>query len=230
MLYIKKEKVLNKKAVKGNQGAAKNSAANSGPIYREIRPVKLDFSATNFKAKVTGWRLSIEKKADTLFPAVCDCARGIAGISAASTTAVDSEYHDPQILARANLESEDEEDENENDNTQATNKTINGSNHDNGSDDEHHDDSNNSGVEEDHDNHDGIGTKEDDEDDGNSGADEDEAVSDDGENYSNHYGETEENYAEGSDLTEISSSSDVQFVEAVIASGSCGKGVQRGRH
>lgn len=90
---------------------AKNSTANSGPVYREIRPVKLDFSTTNFKAKVTGWRLSIEKKANTLFPAVCDCARGIAGISAASAATVDSEYQDPQILARANLESENEEDE-----------------------------------------------------------------------------------------------------------------------
>jgi hypothetical protein len=69
--------------------------------------VKLDFSAINFKSKVTGWRLSIEKKADTLFPMVCDTARGIAGIAAADLA--QSEHHDPQILARANLASEDED-------------------------------------------------------------------------------------------------------------------------
>lgn len=186
MLNIKKEKVLDKRAAKGNRD---DSAA--GPIYKAIRPVKLDFSATNFKAKVVGWRLSIEKKTDTLFPAVCDCARGIAGIAAA--TAAQSEYHDPQILARANLASEDEEDssaEHEKDNTgtQATNIHENtgtdGSihedhhdeHHDNGGDaDDHHDsngvdDGNNSVVDEEHNSggHDnegnqGIGSEEDDE-------------------------------------------------------------------
>ena len=105
MLYIKKEKVLDKRALKGV--ADNGTADNNGPIFKEIRPVKLDFSATNFKAKVTGWRLSIENKADTLFPTVCDTARGIAGIAAATVTQL--EHQDPQILSRANLASEDED-------------------------------------------------------------------------------------------------------------------------
>jgi hypothetical protein len=88
--------------------------------------VKLDFSTTNFKAKVMGWRLSIENKANTLFPTVCDTARHIAGIAAA-TDLTQSEHQDPQIAARANIVSESEdiaaEDENddhgeEKDNTQ----------------------------------------------------------------------------------------------------------------
>ena len=73
--------------------------------------MKLDFSATNFKAKVTGWRLSIENRAETLFPMVCDTARGIAGVTAAASDLAQLEHHDPQILARANLASdEDSED------------------------------------------------------------------------------------------------------------------------
>lgn len=98
--------------MKGKKSAGDDSAADTnGPVYKEVRPVKLDFSATNFKANVTGWRLSIEKKIDTLFPAVCDRARSIAGVAAASAATADSsEYQDPQILARANLASEDEED------------------------------------------------------------------------------------------------------------------------
>ena len=143
---------------------------NNGLIFKEVRPVKLDFSATNFKAKVTGWRLSIEKKAKTLFPAVCDTARGIAGIIAAT---VDSNYElgDPQILARANLTSEDEDGATEHkmDNTQVS------EHHDNG----HHDnevDNSNDGVDEDN----GNGRVDEDdengrvvEDDGNGGVDED---------------------------------------------------------
>ena len=82
--------------------------------------MKLDFSSTNFKAKVTGWRLSIENKADTLFPAVCDTAHGI---TAATATAdlTQLEHQDPQILARANLASGDEDSaaEHDEDNTQA---------------------------------------------------------------------------------------------------------------
>ena len=83
--------------------------------------MKLDFSATNFKAKVTGWRLSIENKTDTLFPTVCDTARGIAGIAAATADLTQLEHQDPQILARANLASDDEDSgaEHEEDNTQA---------------------------------------------------------------------------------------------------------------
>ena len=96
--------------MKGKKGAGDDSAADkNGPIYKEVRPVKLDFSATNFKANVTRWRLSIEKKIDTLFPAACDRARSIAGIAAASAATADSEYQDPQILTRANLASEDED-------------------------------------------------------------------------------------------------------------------------
>jgi hypothetical protein len=117
VLYIKKEKVLDKRALKG--AADNGTTDNNGPVFKEIRPVKLDFSATNFKSKVTGWRLSIENKADTLFPTICDTARGIAGIPAA--TADQLEHQDPQILARANLASEDEDSsaEHEKENTQA---------------------------------------------------------------------------------------------------------------
>jgi hypothetical protein len=169
VLYIKKEKVLDKRALKGNQGAADNSATDNKPVFKEIRPVKLDFSATNFKAKVTGWRLSIEKKADTLFPTVCDTARGIAGIVAAAVVSTQLEHQDPQILARANLASEDE-DEHE-DNTQPTDIHTGKNIIDQDHSDEHHrdnngvDDGNASGVDEDHNN--GV-------DDGNaSGVDED---------------------------------------------------------
>ena len=86
--------------MKEKKGAGDDSAADkNGPVYKEVRPVKLDFSATNFKANVTGWRLSIEKKIDTLFPAVCDRARSIAGIATASAATADSsEYQDPDIL------------------------------------------------------------------------------------------------------------------------------------
>jgi len=125
VLHIKKERVLDKRAIRGSQGAAGNGVTdNDGPVYKEIRPVKLDFSATNFSATVTGWRLSIEKKLDALFPSVCVSARGIARIAPASD-AIPSQSEDPQILARANLPSEDEEDtsesaEHEKDNTQVT--------------------------------------------------------------------------------------------------------------
>lgn len=84
-----------------------------GSIYKEVRLVKFDFSSANYRVKVTGWRLSIEKKTDTLFPAICDRARITAGV----TPAIDPtqiEYQDPEILARLNLESESEsEDEDE---------------------------------------------------------------------------------------------------------------------
>ena len=81
--------------------------------------MKLDFSAMNFKAKVMGWHLSIEKKADTLFPTVCNIACGIIGITAATVDLTQLEHQDPQILARANLASEDEDTvlEHEKDNT-----------------------------------------------------------------------------------------------------------------
>ena len=78
---------------------------DKGSVYKEVRLVKFDFSSTNYKLKVTGWRLSIEKKADALFPAVCDRARATAGVDAATAQL---EYQDPEVLARANLESESE--------------------------------------------------------------------------------------------------------------------------
>jgi hypothetical protein len=216
VLYIKKEKVLDKRALKGNQGAADNSTTdNNGPVFKEVRPVKLDFSATNFKTKVTGWRLSIEKKADTLFPTVCDTARRIAGIIAASVISTELAHQDPQILARANLPSEDEE-EDEKDNTQATDihkNSDNGIDRDDssdnnrddngvdGSNDREVDGGNDSGVDEDegdsldasgHDNGDMI--------DISSGNEEDEDIS----------GLSDDEAAsEVSDLTEIGSSSDV---------------------
>ena len=250
MLYIKKEKVLSKRAPKGNQGAADNSTTdNNGPVFKEVRPVKLDFSATNFKAKVTGWRLSIEKKADTLFPTVCDTACRIAGIIAASVVSTELEHQDPQILARANLPSEDEE---EDDNTQATDIHKNSDNSidrddsdnnhdDNGVDDGNGrgvDDGNGRGVDEDHNS--GLGG-----DDGNdSGVDEDggddldtsghdnegdrvdilpRAISSGNEDISGP--SDDEAASEVSDLTEIGSSSDVSDV-----SGSHRKRVQRGRN
>ena len=118
-------------------------------------------------------------------------------------------------MARANLESENEEDE-------------------------HHGDS---GVDkEDHDNgiSSGVDDSEDEADDEKCSGASDSQASNNGSNDSdsddgniNHYGpgETEENYAEGSDLTEISSGSGIQIVEAVVASGSRSlrKEVQHGR-
>ena len=147
MLYIKKEKVLDKKALKG---AADNTTDNSGPIYKEIQPVKLNFSATNFKAKVTRWRLSIENKTNTLFPTVCDTAHGIAGIAAATADSTQLEHQDPQILAQANLASDDEDsaEEHEEDNTQAIDEDHDdkfNKHHDNGVDN-----GNNSVVDEEH--------------------------------------------------------------------------------
>jgi len=183
--------------------------------------VKLDFSATNFKSKVTGWRISIGNKVNTLFPAVCDTARGIAGIAAAADL-TQQEHHDPQILTRANLASDDEESAvDEKDNIQAIDE-------DHGDKFDEHD---NNGVDEDHDDRGdkGIGS-EDDED--NSKA----SLSyrgPNGNNDNDDNDETEEkNYvegAEGSDLTEIGSSSDVSIVEVAPASGSRRKGIQRGR-
>jgi hypothetical protein len=201
--------------VKGNQGAADNGTAdNKNPVYKEIRPVKLDFSATNFKAKVTGWRLSIEKKANTLFPAVSDCARGIAGVAAASfATSTQSEYQDPQILARANLASEDEED------TAAEHEMdVVDERHDNGLGGDGADDGNNSGVDEDHNNwgddgHDnggdnGIG-REEEEDDGNGGGVNENEEADDENSGDNcdkdHHDADSETEEEDSDLTEIGS-------------------------
>ena len=157
----KKRKVLDKRALKG---AADNSIAdNDGPIFKEIRPVKLDFSTTNFKAKVTGWRLSIENKVDALFPTVCDTARGIAGIDAAAVGVTQLEHQDPQILARANLVSEDEDSaadlgsEHEKNNTQANDEDLGDKfdeHCDNGGDNNYHDnngvDDGSSDVDEDH--------------------------------------------------------------------------------
>ena len=252
VLYIKKEKVLDKRAAKGNHNSADNSNAdNNGPVYKEIRPVKLDFSATNFKAKVTGWWLSIEKKADTLFPAVCDSARSIAGIAAASLATVNStqsEYQDPQILARANLASEDEED------TAAEHEVDERRNNDRLGDDvddrdtnEYHDndlneDCNNNESDDGHDKggDNGIGSdgvvdeddknggsvneieEADDEDSGRNGSDGDQC----------DCGEIEDELAaEGSDLTEIGSSSEVsRNVKYVPQAASSSRGrVQRGR-
>ena len=85
-----------------------DNANNNGIAYREVRPVKLDFSATNFKHSVTRWRLAIEKKLDILFPAVCVCACSIIGVVAAAAMVDSPEYQDLQILSRANLPSEDE--------------------------------------------------------------------------------------------------------------------------
>ena len=253
MLYIKKEKVLDKKALKG--------AADNGtdPVYKDIRPVKLDFSATNFKSKVMGWRISIENKVDALFPAVCNTARGIAGIAAA-VDSTQQEHHDPQILARANLASDDEDSAmDEEDNIQAIDEDHGDKfdeHHDKGGDNDHRD---NSRVDEDHndggddsDGHDNEGddpnghdnegdkgiSSEDDEDNSkaslsyrgpNGNGDND----DNGDNENDNNDETKEkNYvegAEGSDLTEIGSSSDVSIVEVAPASGSRRKGIQRGR-
>ena len=187
--------------------------------------MKLDFSATNFKSKVTGWRLSIESKADTLFPTVCDTARGIAGIALASIDQL--EHQDPQILARANLPSEDEDSaaEHEEDNSQAI-----GDDH---GDNKGVDDGNNRGVELDGYDKEGdsrISNREDEDSskasDGGSnsnGSDEDNDGSDEND---------KENYANGSDLTEIRSSSDVSEAkfEVVPAPGSRRKAVQRKRH
>lgn len=257
VLHLKKEKVLDRRAVKGNRGAADNSTAgNNGPAYKEIRPVKLDFSATNFKAKVTGWRLSIEKKTDVLFPAVCDCARGIAGISAASLTTVNStqlDYQDPQILARANLPSEDED-------TTAEHEKDKVEHHDNGpeGDDNHNDtdddrgdnrvdDGFDSGVYDDRNkgDDDGIGCEEDEdhnglgdgiisENDGNGGGiNENEEADDEDSDNGDHHDEIEEVEGPGSDLTEIvSMSGSNSEVEFVPVSGRRGKGIQRhgGRH
>jgi hypothetical protein len=252
VLYIKKEKVLDKRALKGNQGAADNSTADNKPVFKEIRPVKLDFSATNFKAKVTGWRLSIEKKADTLFPSVCETARGITGIVAAAVVSTQLEYQDPQILARANLPSEDE-DEHE-DNTQPTGIHTGKNIIDQDHSDEHHrdnngvdddDDGNASGDDEDHNNgvDDGNDSGVDDHnngvDDGNaSGVDEDH---NNGGGDSDGHDEEDEDIGsvpngsndhiieEGSDLTEIGSSSDVTGSK-VPAPRSRRKGVQRKRN
>jgi hypothetical protein len=229
VLYIKKERVLDKRAPKVD------GTADNGPVFKEIRPVKLDFSATNFKAKVTGWLLSIENKADTLFPTVCDTARGIVGIIAAATADVTQlEHQDPQILARANLASEDEDSAD----TQAIDQDHgdkSDEHHDNGVDDGNNsgiDEDHNNGVDEDHNNggddsygHDNGGDGSDGhEGDNRIGSEEDEdSSSNDGDNYDNDHN--------GSDLTEISSSSDVsKIVEDVPAPGSRRKRVQRGRH
>jgi hypothetical protein len=209
--------------VKGKKGAGDDGAADNGPVYKEVRPVKLDFSATNFKANVTGWRLSIEKKVDTLFPAVCDRARGIAGIAAASAATADSsEYQDPQILARANLESE-EEDTGTDGGIGDTHEDAPGHSginedqvdelHDNrlGVDehhdnrlgiDEHHD--NGLGVDEHHDNRVDNDHRRDINEDDDNGIDSEDH--DDGDNDTGKL-ETEEELEEGSALTEISFSS-----------------------
>ena len=228
MLYIKKEKVLDKRALKGNKGAADNSTTDNKPVFKEIRPVKLDFSATNFKAKVTGWRLSIEKKADTLFPTVCDTARGIAGIVAAAVVSTQLEHQDPQILTRANLASEDEDEDNTQPIDIRTGKNITDQDHS----DEHHRDNNGvddgngngNGVDEDHNNgvDDTSGVDEDHNslsgvDDGNdSGVDASEDHNNGGDDSDGHDEEDEDigsddhiSIEEGSELTEISSSSDV---------------------
>jgi hypothetical protein len=219
--------------VKGKKGAGDDGAAdNNGPVYKEIRPVKLDFSATNFKANVTGWRLSIEKKVDTLFPAVCDRARGIAGVAAASAATADSsEYQDPQILARANLESEEEDTDGGIGYThEDTHRAHSGIDEDQFDGSEHHD--NGLGVDDHHDNgvdddreinedddghHDSdnrgdneIGGKDlDDEDNGSNSK----ASLSDGNDGVNGDGEFEEiddgDKTEGSVLTDIGSSSDV---------------------
>ena len=212
--------------------------------------MKLDFSSTNYKSKVTGWRISIENKADTLFPAVCDTARGIAGIAAA-VDLTQLEHHDPQILARANLASDDEDRAvDEKDNIQAIDE-------DHGDKfDEHHDngvdDGNNSGVDEDHNDGDDDSNGHDNEGDNSNGYDNEvdkgigsgEDVDNrkaslsyrgpNSNNGDNDNDETEEkNYvdgAHGSDLTDISSSSDINIVEVAPASGSRRKGIHRGRH
>lgn len=237
MLYIKKEKVLDKRALKG--AADNGTTDNNGPVFKEIRPVKLDFSATNFKSKVTGWRLSIENKADTLFPTICDTARGIAGIPAA--TADQLEHQDPQILARANLASEDEDSsaEHEKENTQAIEEhaDIFDEHRDNGGD--RHSNGNNSGVDEDRNNggddldgHDNGGDDLDGHDNGGDDSDgrdkegDNKITSDDGDNYDNDLNDEieEEHYAEDSDLTDIGSNS-ASIVEVVHAPCTRRKGV-----
>jgi hypothetical protein len=217
VLYIKKEKVLDKRALKG--AADNGTTDNNGPVFKEIRPVKLDFSATNFKSKVTGWRLSIENKADTLFPTICDTARGIAGIPAA--TADQLEHQDPQILARANLASEDEDSsaEHEKENTQAIEEhaDIFDEHRDNGGD--RHSNGNNSGVDEDRNNGgDDL--------DGRDKEGDNKITSDDGDNYDNDHNDEieEEHYAEDSDLTDIGSNS-ASIVEVVHAPCTRRKGV-----
>ena len=95
--------------------------------------MKLNFSATNFKASVTRWRLVIDKKFDILFPAVCVSARGIIGVVAATSTVMVPQ--DLQILSQANLPSEDEED------TRANPEQVG----DDGVDEDHHCESLNNG-------------------------------------------------------------------------------------
>lgn len=229
MLYIKKEKVLDKRALKGL--ADNSSMDNKGPVFKEVRPVKLDFSSTNFKAKVTGWRLSIENKADTLFPTICDTARGIAGIAAASADPTPLEHQDPQIMDRANLASEDEDSAAEHeDDTEAQAKSDNGRADFNGTDDGNGNgvDEDNGGDDEDNGGNDGNGSGVNGDnrgDNGNgSGVDEDEGGDDnneaglsyysgpngcgDGGHDGNDYkGENEEeNDIADSDLTDVSSS------------------------
>lgn len=193
--------------------------------------MKLDFSATNFKAKVTGWRLSVEKKANTLFPTVCDTARNIAGVIAATADSTRSEHLDPQILARANLASEDEEDtaaEHEKDDTQVVDEDHRDRF------DEHHDDRGNNNGGDDLD--DGCENKGDDEngEGGNgpgAGSEEDEDSSD-GKSHNNNQEERFQAGEASSILTDIDSSSDASVtknVQVVHVSGSHRKkGVQRG--
>ena len=113
------------------------------------------------------------KKADALFPMICDCAHGIAGISAATATTADSEYQDPQILSQANLESEDEEDGNS------------------GVDEEHHDNGISTNLKEEDGNSD-VSDSEDQADDEKCGSDSQASDdgsndSDDGKNYYNNH-------------------------------------------
>ena len=214
--------------------------------------MKLDFSATNFKAKVTGWRLSIESKVNTLFPSVCDTARGIAGIAAATVDLTQLEHNDPQILARANLASEDEDsDETEQkENIQATIDEDHADKFDEHRDNDHRDNSNISGVDEDggddlcdhgDEREDSDGRNLNNKGDNGIGEDEDSSKagysgdsSDNCDNHDHNDESEEENYAPagGSDLTEIASSSESdigKIIEVVPApSGSRSKGVRSG--
>ena len=207
------------------------------PYTKKFDQVKLDFSATNFKGKVTGWHLSIEKKVDVLFPTVCEAARGIV---AATTGSAQLDHQDPQILARANLPSEDEDTamEHEKDIIQAIDEDHNNSrvhkHHRNGGDDlDGYDDgdeldSNDDGGD-DSDGHDYRG----DNSDGHYNKGDNMIGTEEGPNssgggggyYDDQNDETERNDSKGSDLTKISSSSD----DGKVVENSR-KRVQHGRH
>ena len=203
---------------------------DKGSVYKEVRLVKFDFSSTNYKLKVTGWRLSIEKKADALFPAVCDRARATAGVDAATAQL---EYQDPEVLARANLESESESEGENHDESKGQDESKSQDEEDSAAEHRENICKKSSGTADDHD--DGGESDEDDKDIGGEdiGGKEDEdnstnskvnlgsgTIGDGYDSDDNRHDETEtekedQDHAEGSVLTEMESSSDLAELEAV---------------